>query len=276
MDLLAIAIATGAAAPILVGLETSEAARLPLGLPLILFFPGYSLVAALFPSQRDLAGPTRLVLSLGASLAIVPLIGLALNSSPWGVRPESSVAFLSPLVISACALGLWRRYRLPAQERFKLEWQALLTLWHRHRWYDKLLGLALLAATAVAATAVAILFLGRQGEGEAFSEFYLLGAQGRLEGYPSVLPVGDSTSVRLGIINHERREVAYRLEVRVDGLPLHTIDDIRLADGGRWEASVPFALSKAGQKQRVEFLLYREGESLPYRWLRLWVAAAEG
>ena len=56
-----------------------------LGLPLILFFPGYALLAALFPAKSDLDGVERAALSFGLSIAVVPLIGLGLNYSPWGL-----------------------------------------------------------------------------------------------------------------------------------------------------------------------------------------------
>jgi uncharacterized membrane protein len=59
----------------------------------VLFLPGYLATSALFPRTGDLSGPERLALSLGLSLAIVPLVGLALNFTPWGIR-------LEPIVVS--------------------------------------------------------------------------------------------------------------------------------------------------------------------------------
>ena len=64
----------------------------------VLFLPGYLATSALFPRTGDLSGPERLALSLGLSMAIVPLIGLALNFTPWGIR-------LEPIVVSLDALG---------------------------------------------------------------------------------------------------------------------------------------------------------------------------
>jgi uncharacterized membrane protein len=56
--------------------------RIVLGIPFILLFPGYTLICLLFPGKRDLDGVERLALSLGLSIAVVPLIGLALNYAP--------------------------------------------------------------------------------------------------------------------------------------------------------------------------------------------------
>lgn len=62
-------------------------------LPLVLFLPGYALIAALFPAKSNLDGIERTALSFGLSIAIVPLMGLGLNYTPWGIR-------LLPILIS--------------------------------------------------------------------------------------------------------------------------------------------------------------------------------
>ncbi len=67
--------------------------RVALGLPFILFFPGYVLIAALFSRKDDLSGIERVALSFGLSIAVVPLIGLGLNYTPWGIR-------LAPVLVS--------------------------------------------------------------------------------------------------------------------------------------------------------------------------------
>jgi uncharacterized membrane protein len=47
--------------------------RIILGLPLVLFLPGYSLIAALFIRKDDLDGIERIALSVGLSIAITPI-----------------------------------------------------------------------------------------------------------------------------------------------------------------------------------------------------------
>ena len=61
--------------------------------PVILFIPGYVLIAALFPEKKSIDGIERFALSVGLSIAVVPLIGLVLNYTPFGIR-------LNPIVIS--------------------------------------------------------------------------------------------------------------------------------------------------------------------------------
>src|SRR5665648_1005599 len=72
--------------------------RVVLGLFMVLFLPGYSLIAALFPAKDDLDGIERFALSVGLSIAVVPLMGLALNFTPFGIRlvPILCLLYTSP------------------------------------------------------------------------------------------------------------------------------------------------------------------------------------
>jgi uncharacterized membrane protein len=73
--------------------------RYLLGAVSVLFMPGYSIVEALYPRGDELAPLERLALSIGLSLAVVPLVGLILNYTPWGIR-------LVPVVVSNAALTI--------------------------------------------------------------------------------------------------------------------------------------------------------------------------
>ena len=75
-----------------------------LGTIFVLWLPGYTFVKALFPtkvpiqtSSEDLDKIERIALSIGLSLALVPIIGLLLNYTPWGIR-------LTPITMSLLAL----------------------------------------------------------------------------------------------------------------------------------------------------------------------------
>ncbi|MCC7570509.1 DUF1616 domain-containing protein [Candidatus Micrarchaeota archaeon] len=92
--------------------------RAPIGLVLVLFLPGYALAAAIFPRR---AGPGHIIrgaLSLGLSLAMVLLIGLALNFSPWGLGLGPIVASLVCSTFVFVAAAYYRRIQLPGVERF--------------------------------------------------------------------------------------------------------------------------------------------------------------
>jgi uncharacterized membrane protein len=57
----------------------SNILRIVLGIPLVLFFPGYTLMAVLFPRRERVGSMERVALSFGISIAVVPLIGLILK-----------------------------------------------------------------------------------------------------------------------------------------------------------------------------------------------------
>ena len=82
-DLLAVALlALATLVFTLTPLASLAVVRIPLGLVMVLFVPGYSLIAALFPRKNDLDGIERVALSFGLSIAVVPLIGLASTTPP--------------------------------------------------------------------------------------------------------------------------------------------------------------------------------------------------
>ncbi|MCP8307147.1 MAG: DUF1616 domain-containing protein [archaeon] len=77
--------------------------RYALGSIFVLYLPGYSLIEALYPKKEDLEGLERLAISIGLSLALVSLVGLMLNYTPWGIRLEP---ILIPLAILTFMLAL--------------------------------------------------------------------------------------------------------------------------------------------------------------------------
>jgi len=92
--------------------------RIILGLLLVLFLPGYSLISALFPANDDLDGIERIALSFGLSIAVVPLLGLALNYTPFGIRLVPILVVLSVFTVSLAVIAGVRRQGLPDGERF--------------------------------------------------------------------------------------------------------------------------------------------------------------
>ncbi len=180
-----------------------------IGLPFILFFPGYSLISFLFPKQDDLDGIERLALSFGMSIAISPLIGLALNYTPFGIR-------LTPILMSLAAfntlfslLAICRRLKIenPFVPKIELsiEWKSMSRV-------EKVLSVVLILAIIIAVGAL-VYVVATPKQGERFTEFYILGPNGKAEGYPMELRVGEKASVIVGIANHEHRTINYIVEV---------------------------------------------------------------
>ena len=107
--------------------------------------------------------------------------------------------------------------------------------------------------------------------GEKFTEFYILGLGGEAEGYPALLTVGEEGRVVVGIINREHETVTYRVEVQIDGVINNEVGPVILEHGERWEEEVGFTPGRVGDKQKMEFLLFRQGQGEPYQRLYLWL-----
>ena len=68
--------------------------------------------------KDDLDGIERIALSFGLSIAITPLLGLALNYTPFGIRLLPILIVLSVFTI-ALAIGAYvRRGMTPEEDRF--------------------------------------------------------------------------------------------------------------------------------------------------------------
>jgi hypothetical protein len=101
------------AALIAVTLEAPTVVRLVLAPPLVLFIPGYALIAALFPSS-SLPGVERVVVATGASIGLTMLVGLILALTPVGLGAlqwAAGLAFLSLLFVVIAWIRRWRLHR---------------------------------------------------------------------------------------------------------------------------------------------------------------------
>jgi uncharacterized membrane protein len=187
--------------------------RILLGIPFILFVPGYLLLFAFFPdksSEKGIDSIERIILSVGISIAIVPLTGLILNYTVLGIRLEPMVILLS---IFSCSVGViaWYRWsvRTP-EERFNVS-QKLLTLKSEHR-FDKPLNIVLIIVI-ITSVILLIYVISTPKVGEKFTEFYVLGPTGIADLYPQNLSKGENATVLIGISNHEDRKINYHIGI---------------------------------------------------------------
>lgn len=189
--------------------------RIVIGLPFILFFPGYSALSVLFPESKDLEIIERVALSFGLSIAISPLVGFGLNYTPFGIRLAPILFTLAALIIALSAGGLYRREKaeapyLPFDPA--AVWNKYSAQFRAEKGVDKLLTIVLVISILSSVIAlVYVVAVPRQGE--SFTEFYILGPGGNATGYPRNLTVGQDASVIIGIANHEHRTVEYTVEL---------------------------------------------------------------
>jgi uncharacterized membrane protein len=134
---------------------------------------------------------------------------------------------------------------------------------------------------------------------EKFTEFYILGLEGKADSYPALfkLEQGQTAGVSydggktyisdklgeltLGIINRQQEKTTYSLKVHVDGQPVNVyydrvrvpLDRIVLQQDEKWEKKIGFAPLHSGKNQKVEFLLYRNNQPSPENSLLLLISA---
>ncbi len=243
--------------------------RTIIGFSLVIFFPGYSLTAALFPRKDDLGWIERFTLSFGMSIAIVTLLGLGLNYTPFGIRLEPISFVLSTFTISLSIVAWVRRLKVPYKERFRFPFERLLKINLGQNVLDKGLSIVLIASI-IGSSVTLVYVVVTPKSGERFTEFYLLDTNGTASDYPKILNVMEEEKVIIGIVNHEYENVTYRLEVTFIGSVIHE-EQVFLIEDEKWEKSFTFKVTKKGEKQKLEFLLYKDQQIESYRTLHLWI-----
>lgn len=251
--------------------------RLPLGLAMALLAPGYALVEALFPCRDDIEDVTRFALSFGLSAALIPLLALLLDKLPWGIRPLPIAISLAGWIVVLCGVAAWRRARIPAHIAHGPPLPDPSGWWRGldpRRRTGYMLGT--LALVGLFGTATLVLLL--PDPSGFVTEFYLLGKEGLAEDYPREAVVGEEVTVAMGIMNREQDTHTYRVEVWAvqpwapDQRELvGQAGPVTLLPGQQQEEPISWHMPWSGDNQRVDFLLFIEGGSQPYRQLRLWV-----
>ena len=307
-------------------------ARVILGLPFLLFFPGYVLIAALFPranrapEARD-ASPAdepgdqttnnqalnprgemdsieRVALGFGMSIAVTALIGLGLNYTPWGIRLEPVLYAISAFIIILSVIAYFRRRAKGRKELLHEVNLKLPGIWEGSA-LNKSLNVILIVAVLGAAGTL-IYTVANPKEGEKFTEFYILGINGKAADYPTEFTIvssqepeyriryGDAAvtetaaygMVTLGIVNHEQAATSYEVRMLIDGeaVPMvytpeegpgyqktEALGPLMLGHEEKREQTIGIQPRHAGDNQKVEILLYKDGGTETYLNLHLWI-----
>jgi uncharacterized membrane protein len=264
IDLVLILVLTTATV-IAVGLEAPVPVRAIFGIPFILFCPGYTLIAALFPRKEDIGGIERVALSFGLSIAVVPLIGLILNYTPWGIYDAPVLFAITLFIVATLVTTFYRRQKLPKTQRFSVHITMPSLGWKDAGLLDRSLTIILGVAIVAALGALIYVIAVAPKEGEKFTEFYVLGLGEQASDYPDELAVDEEGRVILGLANHEYQEVTYHIRARIDGeaLPIRLGEEqvdqlaIALAHDEEWEQEIAFVPEIASeQRQKLEFFLW--------------------
>ncbi|WP_239640682.1 DUF1616 domain-containing protein [Haloferax denitrificans] len=266
------------------------------GLPVLLFLPGYALLLALFPagsSDGAVEGPSfgrfewqpnlglveRLALAFGMSVALLPVVGLSLLWAGVGLAPAPVIAALSAVIVGGLAVGEVRRRRLPEAERFHVpirRWYAdVVRSFDQPSRVDSLLNVALAAAIVLAVASLSYALVA-PGTGESYSSLSLLtrdaGGEFVAADYPEALTVGEQSTLFVSVENDEGEATSYTLVAelqRVERVNGETTVVERQAlgsrtetveDGETWRTRHSFAPTLTGEDLRLTYYLY-EGDA---------------
>ena len=127
----------------------------------------------------------------------------------------------------------------------------------------------LLVLLIFATTFAIVWFTVVAGKGEGFTEFYMLGQDGKADNYPSKIKLGDNVTVSVGIINKENEATSYRTTIQIEEFTIKEIGPVILPCNEKWEQEVSFTPAKVGDNQKVELLLYKDDGADPYLSLNL-------
>lgn len=278
----------------------STIAQVILGLPFLLFFPGYTLVAALFVKKEGMHNIERIALSVVISIAVVALIGFGLNYTSWGIRLVQVLYSITAFVFLMSAIALIRRAWILKTIKFTTEFSLILPK-SGGNIFNKSVSIILIIAIFGALGALGYAMVTTK-LGERFTEFYILGINGKAQDYPTEYiidngkvtrviysdgtldPISGSGKVTLGIVNHEQKTIIYSVKMTIDDKQVNiyfdgTITDILgpidLQQGEKWENEIGIVPLHTGENQKVELLLFKGTETTPEDSLRIWINVKE-
>jgi uncharacterized membrane protein len=125
--------------------------------------------------------------------------------------------------------------------------------------------LSIFFAAAIVVTAGFIIYMAvTPSKGEKFTEFYILNTEGKTQDYPEQVIAGHPVDIRIGVVNHEYQPASYKVDIKIDGVEVGKANVGTLAYQQKWEEKVSFTPEVVGERQRVDFILYKNGGTEPY------------
>lgn len=271
-----------------------------LGFLAIFFAPGYAIVSALFPGQREVLSQSflvrreerifnismteRIALSVGLSAAAMALAGTMLSRGIFDLT-ALTVGFTSAgFTYIFSAVAVYRRSRLPPGDQFRL---ATKTPFFRSHITpaEKAVSAAIVAGLVILGVVMAN-GLTAHPSPEPFSEVYMTGADGNMEHLPQKLTVGQQGLVNVTVTSHLEGPAKMTLVLSLEqnftatspfdpGQPVDlALDQPRsyqfdLANGQSWQRTLAFTLSTPGNS--TVYLTLNDGSGVKQLWLPITV-----
>ena len=294
--------------------------RVLLVVPLVLFLPGYAFISILFPEKESssegvtadesmsgrgiLSGQSinsteRVLLSIGVSAVLVPLLGLIINVSPASINMVTVALTVSGFTIFAAVVGASRRQALPEEEQFTVPYRRWLaqgrsSVFKPSSKVDLVLNVVVVLSALLLISSMAY---GVMVPTEDFTEFSLLtkneSGSFTASGYPTEFSSGESKPLYISVENNGEEQTNYTVIVKQQ--QVSTVNNtttmqaetelqrlrftVEAGETRRVRHTVTPRLS--GQEFRLVYLLYKgDPPANPttknaYRELHLWINVSD-
>ena len=125
--------------------------------------------------------------------------------------------------------------------------------------------LSIFLIVAIVATLGFIIYMvATPQKSEKFTEFYILSTEGKAQDYPNQVILGEPVDILIGVVNHEYQPASYRAKIKVGNIEVSEVNIGTLSNGEKRERKISFTPQFAGERQRIDFYLYKNGEDEPY------------
>jgi len=262
--------------------------KIIVGLPFALFFPGYVFIAALYPTKKALSSVERLTLSIGMSLAVVPLIGLVLNFLPYGIKLYPILISLTVFILITAIIAVVRRQCHLPEDRYTASFNSDFlrrgkkgkpaaekkseSIEDSRFIKPSSMVLTVILLLTICACIASIIYVAISPKAhEKYTEFYILGTSDKAANYPKEIKLGETALIMLCVINHEQQDTTYEIDIMVEGDKADSEGPIILRMNEKWEKEVIIKPINNGANQKVELLLYKNRQPEYSLRLHLWI-----
>lgn len=133
---------------------------------------------------------------------------------------------------------------------------------------DRYLSYIIIAVLIIASIGVISIIINPTPN-ERFTEFYILGADGKAGNYPTNITLNENGTVVIGLVNHEGVPTNYQLLVKLNNSTLKQ-ETFQLQNNEKKEIYFTFKVNQTGNNQKLEFYLFKLPDNQnAYRFLEL-------
>ena len=249
--------------------------RIIFGVLYIFYLPGLLLLEIIIPDRQSLSLLQRLLYGFCLSIVVMVLLGLLLDSSSLGIT-YNSVFWSTTFLITVFIVTSTIKRIITSKEKPSNDHENLTTIMNTYRNQKPML---FLYACFTLLGLLLMFTIISPKSGEALTEFYFsdpLLTKDFSEDFNSA----DEVEINLTISNHEHVAKIYFIEIWANDasnpnrkIAVSKSNEIIVEDGKAKEWITKLKLPTDIEEQKVDFILYMNGQEEPYRTLTLWATS---